>query len=307
MVPHRYLHLFPFHALPINSDKEFLIDRFTNGVRYAPSCQLLQLAKNQPQPSGQLGKIFAIQDPNEDLYYTNIEVETIARHFQPAPIVLKKSQATKDALYQPPHNDSLQSAHCLHFSCHGYFDLEAPLNSALALANSRVSSVPNADSRRYSRFTKDSDFDLQKCLTLGDIFNLNLRQCRLVTLSACQTGIINHENTSDEYIGLPSGFIKAGSAVVISTLWSVEDFSTTLLMIRFYDNLNSLSIVQALQESQLWLRNATQIKLIKWTSEHPKIEQHYKDRIQEELELWFKSEQKPFYKPIDWASFCIIG
>lgn len=275
-------------------------------MRYAPSCQLLQLAKNQPQPSGQLGKMFAIQDPNEDLYYTNIEVETIARHFQPAPIVLKKSQATKDALYQPPHNDSLQSAQCLHFSCHGYFDLESPLNSALALANSRVCSVPNADSRRYRRFTKDSDFDLEKCLTLGDIFNLNLSQCRLVTLSACQTGVINHENTSDEYIGLPSGFIKAGSAVVISTLWSVEDFSTTLLMIRFYDNLNSLTIVQALQESQLWLRNATQTELIKWTSEHPKIEQHYKDRIQELLD-WYRLDPKPFNQPIHWAGFCMIG
>ncbi|BAZ32840.1 TPR repeat protein [Cylindrospermum sp. NIES-4074] len=306
IVPHRYLHLFPFHALPINSNEEFLIDRFINGVRYAPSCQLLQLAKNQPQPSGELGKMFAIQDPNEDLHYTNIEVETIAHNFQPTAIVLKKSQATKDALFEPPHNDSLQSAQWLHFSCHGYFDLESPLNSALALANSRVSSVPNGDSRRYRRFTKDSDFDLEKCLTLGDIFNLNLSQCRLVTLSACQTGVIDHQNTSDEYIGLPSGFIKAGSAVVISTLWSVEDFSTTLLMIRFYDNLSSVSIVKALQEAQFWLRNATQTELIKWTSEHEKIEQDYKDIILEELELWFNPEEKPFNQPIDWAGFCVI-
>ncbi|WP_193195719.1 hypothetical protein [Nostoc sp. MG11] len=37
---HRFLHLFPLHALPVK--ESYLFDLFPNGVGYAPSCQLLQ-------------------------------------------------------------------------------------------------------------------------------------------------------------------------------------------------------------------------------------------------------------------------
>ncbi|WP_318780274.1 CHAT domain-containing protein [Atlanticothrix silvestris] len=72
-------------------------------------------------------------------------------------------------------------------------------------------------------------------------------------------------------MGLSSGFLKAGSSSVVSSLWSVDDFATALLMIRFYDNLYSLPIAQALCQAQQWLRNATQPDLIDWTQNHPKI------------------------------------
>ncbi|NEQ63682.1 MAG: hypothetical protein F6K53_42830 [Moorea sp. SIO4A1] len=39
LVPHRFLHLFPLHALPL-SKGNLLIDRFERGVSYAPSSQL---------------------------------------------------------------------------------------------------------------------------------------------------------------------------------------------------------------------------------------------------------------------------
>ena len=41
LIPHWLLHLFPLHALPL-TDGEFLLDRFLEGIQYAPSCQLLQ-------------------------------------------------------------------------------------------------------------------------------------------------------------------------------------------------------------------------------------------------------------------------
>jgi hypothetical protein len=49
----------------------------------------------------------------------------------------------------------------------------------------------------------------------------------------CETGLSDPSSTSDEYIGLPSGFLKAGSSSIVSSLWSVDDFATALLMIRF--------------------------------------------------------------------------
>ncbi|MDZ8107407.1 MAG: tetratricopeptide repeat protein [Nostoc sp. DedQUE12a] len=324
LVPHRYLHLLPLHALPLDSvfsaplrlknnllnhrDAEgaqresYFLDRFPNGVRYAPSCQLLKFAKKrkyQPQQS-----LFAIQDPNDNLTYTNIEVETVARYFHPT-TVLKKAQATKEAFSQAVANSP--DVQVVHLSCHGYFDIESPVNSAIALADC-VSSTPPANNRQRE-LADGNTLDLEKCLTLVDIFNLNLPECRLVTLSACETGLTSL-TTSDEYIGLASGFLKAGSSSVVSSLWSVDDFATTLLMIRFYDNLPSLPVAQALCEAQQWLRNATQPELIQWTQGHPNINEENKQTIQNRLEKHYGSENvkdKPFGKPAAWAGFCAIG
>ncbi|OKH57878.1 CHAT domain-containing protein, partial [Scytonema sp. HK-05] len=360
LVPHRYLHLLPLHALPIgekptqnltplgNGDNSkplslqerglergstdqvkskigeegnCLLDKFPGGVRYAPSCQLLKLAKSRnptPNPSPQARRgtrtggeesrsLFAIQDPNENLLYTNIEVETIERDFQPT-TVIEKRNATKQALFQTPAFESLSQAQVIHFSCHGYFDRNSPVDSAIALADC-ISPIPaDADSSKRCRKLANGDaIDLEKCLTLPDIFNLNLPECRLVTLSACETGLSDPFSTSDEYIGLPSGFLKAGSSSIVSSLWSVDDFATALLMIRFYDNQHSLAIAQALCQAQRWLRNSTQAELIEWAQNHLNIHEEHKQTIQQRLQTWYFPEHKPFRKPEAWAGFCAIG
>ncbi len=303
LIPHRYLHLLPLHALPLSGDGEsYLLDKFRDGVKYAPSCQLLKFTKKQDNHS--LGSLFAISDPNENLTYTNIEVSTIARHFQPV-TVLKKSEATKQAILAA---ETLPSAEWVHFSCHGYFDFNSPLNSALGLAECYTStSAVDADSKRSYQLLRSGDIlDLEKCLTLADIFKLRLPECRLVTLSACETGLTDPTSTSDEYIGLPSGFIIAGSASIVSSLWSVNDFSTTLLMIQFYHNLLSLPPAKALNKAQGWLRNATQQELLAWTQKQEMDEQD-KRTIDKYLQQWYNADEKPFHKPYHWAAFCGIG
>ncbi len=148
--------------------------------------------------------------------------------------------------------------------------------------------------------------DLDKCLTLDAIFTLNLERCRLVTLSACETGLIDINNTSDEYIGLPSGFLVAGSPSVVSSLWRVNDLSTTLLMIKFYQNLKSGSTVAiALNQAQTWLRDATKEQLEQWTSQLS-----LDDEQEMQLMSFFYKLQpnsKPFESPYHWAAFCAIG
>lgn len=54
LIPHRYLHLFPLHALPFtleddraNAPAKCLLDCFPEGVKYSPSLQLLQLVQNR--------------------------------------------------------------------------------------------------------------------------------------------------------------------------------------------------------------------------------------------------------------------
>ncbi|MHC5936979.1 CHAT domain-containing protein [Nostoc sp.] len=334
LIPHLFLHLLPLHALPISASDspapEYLIDKFPEGVSYAPSCQLLRFAQLKmqnldsspktpinPAPSSlagrvgvglnlQLSDLFAIQNPTNDLIFTDIEVETIAADFQPHQ-VLKHNQATKAALAESSINDNFLNAQWLHFSCHGYFDFNSPLKSGLQLADDRIPA--NTASSRYLRVDHETSIDLNQCLTLEDIFLLNLRNCRLVCLSACETGLVDISSNSDEYIGLASGFIRAGAANIISSLWAVSDFHTSLLMIKFYEILktNPYNVALALNTAQQWLRQATQAEIIEWIQNKINIVTEQKQKIIDVLLQEYKPEQQPFKRPEFWAAFCAIS
>jgi len=92
-----------------------------------------------------------------------------------------------------------------------------------------------------------------RMLTLAEIFHkLKLKSTRLVVLSACETGLVATSTKSDEFVGLPAGFLHAGAQAVVSSLWRVEDESTKDLMVRFYQNhlQNGMSPSQALRDAQ---------------------------------------------------------
>ncbi|MEK0190227.1 CHAT domain-containing protein [Microcoleus anatoxicus] len=144
LVPFRYLHLFPLHALTSSrkkADKTLeigcLLELFPGGVRYTPSCQLLQLSQreNLTAEDSSPSKFFAIQNPTEDLDFTDIEVEAIAKSFNPAEVLIRE-KASKAGLQQ--QIASLQNADIAHFSCHGFFDFDNPEKSALILAGAKV-------------------------------------------------------------------------------------------------------------------------------------------------------------------------
>ena len=118
--------------------------------------------------------LFAIQNPTADLEFTDIEVETIAATFHPHQI-LKHSTATEAALAQQPNADNFRNAYWLHFSCHGYFNFNSPLESGLQLADTLISPIPaNLEATRLLKISDDTAINLEKCLTLEDIFNFDL-------------------------------------------------------------------------------------------------------------------------------------
>jgi CHAT domain-containing protein len=256
----------------------------------------------------QFRHLFAIQNPTEDLEFTDIEVETIAAAFHPRHI-LKKNEATAQALSEPTTAENFSNANWLHFSCHGYFNFKSPEKSALQLAASEVSPLPaDAETSCYLRVSDDTEIDLENCLTLEDIFQLNLPNCRLVTLSACETGLVDGFNTSDEYIGLPSGFIRAGAASIVSSLWAVNDFSTALLMIKFYENLQNVTqnVPLALNSAQQWFRRVTQEELLQWLDGKTDMDTKQKQKVKKRLKE-YNPEDKPFERAGFWAAFCAIG
>ncbi|MEG4442056.1 CHAT domain-containing protein [Microcoleus sp. AT9_B5] len=308
LIPHVFLHLLPLHALLVEDTKgeSYLVDRFPRGLCYAPSIQLLQLSQTWSRPS--FRHFFSVQNPTKDLSFADLEVDTIRRFFHPNDDVLEKQAASKTALTQ----ERLAQTNVAHFSCHGYFNFETPNQSALLLAGSKTATtITPAEQTRFWESRDGGAIDLEQCLTLGDIFALDLRQCRLTTLSACETGLTDFNSLGDEYIGLPSGFLYAGSPSVVSSLWTVDDLSTAFLTIQFYKNLQDSeqypSVAIALNQAQIWLRNLTKKELQEWISENKiSLDATLNMSLRRRLHNISDNEQ-PFKSPFHWAAFCAIG
>jgi CHAT domain-containing protein len=127
------------------------------------------------------------------------------------------------------------NAGMLHIACHGVFDSKNPEFSTLFLAH-------------------QGDDDGDGRLEMHEIFGLNLDNCSLITLSACESAL-GGISGGDEIIGLNRAFIYAGSPRVISTLWEVDDLGTAVLMKKFYRHIRAgLSPSEALRLAQQHVR-----------------------------------------------------
>ncbi|HEV2965151.1 MAG TPA: tetratricopeptide repeat protein [Candidatus Angelobacter sp.] len=103
----------------------------------------------------------------------------------------------------------------VHFATHGLLNNQHPEFSGLVLS------------------LVDEHGDPQNgFLLLQDIYNLNL-PAELVVLSACETAL-GKEVRGEGLIGLTRGFMYAGAARVLASLWNVDDVATAELMARFY-------------------------------------------------------------------------
>jgi len=128
----------------------------------------------------------------------------------------------------------LASYRMIHFATHGLIDSRRPELSSLVL------SLVNEQGEPQNGF-----------LRLHDIYNLEL-QADLVVLSACQTAL-GQEIRGEGLVGLTRGFMYAGAARVLASLWSVDDRATSVLMERFYGHMISgrLSPAEALRQAQI--------------------------------------------------------
>jgi CHAT domain-containing protein len=106
----------------------------------------------------------------------------------------------------------------VHFATHGFLDSERPGLSALVLSM--------VDERGHPQ---------NGFLRANDIYNLKL-PAELVVLSACQTGL-GKEIKGEGLVGLTRGFMYAGAARVVVSLWSVNDKATADLMTMFYEKM----------------------------------------------------------------------
>jgi CHAT domain-containing protein len=124
----------------------------------------------------------------------------------------------------------------IHFATHAILDDKQPELSGIVL------SLVNEQGQPQNGY-----------LRLSDIYNLKL-PVELVVLSACRTGI-GQEVRGEGLIGLTRGFMYAGAARVLATLWKVRDDATAELMSHFYWHLlkERTPAASALRKAQLEL------------------------------------------------------
>jgi CHAT domain-containing protein/Tfp pilus assembly protein PilF len=143
----------------------------------------------------------------------------------------------------------------VHFATHGILNSTKPELSGLVL------SLVNEQGNAKNGF-----------LALPDIFNLNL-PAELVVLSACETGL-GQQIRGEGLVGLTRGFMYAGAARIVVSLWSVDDEATAELMVNFYEGMlqQNLTPTAALRAAQ--------------------------------IEMW---QQKDWQNPFFWAGFTLQG
>lgn len=249
LIPQGLLGLLPLHAAWTEDDtkptgRSYGID--TVAFNYAPNARALASCQDIAARTAS-NSLLAVTNPQpislaEPLANAATEAAAAASTFASA-AVLDGSAATREALLgNLQRGEGVQSgeadshvpanpASVWHFSCHGQARPAQPLDSGLLLAR-------------------------DEWLTVRDLFALRLSGVRMAVLSACETGI-SGTRLPDEMIGLPTGLLQAGIAGVVASLWSVNEISTALLLVRFYAfwRGEAMTPERSLQQAQIWLRD----------------------------------------------------
>ncbi len=323
LIPHRDLHRFPIHAL---FSRDFVVSylpsaavginlqhRFSGISRLSPSLD----PPKSPLRRGTLNAgdlaILSIENPRsvitdkngqeqkiDSLPAAHIESQVICRMFDKS-TRLKEDAATLDkkeyaVTLKEVEKLLPQSHNIFHFTGHGSYNFDRPLESNLYLSNTDR-------------------------LTVKEIIQLDLSKYELICLSACETALTDKQTILAEYVGLTSGFMRAGVGSVVSTLWPVESNASALLMIYFYQRWREAgdSLPVALANAQKWLREATREDLAAWSEgEIDKISVNNRQLSEDEVgqRRFFKSIRqelatmeldRPYQHPYYWAAFTITG
>ena len=186
----------------------------------------------------------------------------------PEATLLSGSRATKAAIQRA------DAPRLLHVASHAFFLPDAQTRSSDAVTDAGVD-VQNPLLRSGLALTganANHGPDDDGILTALEASGLNLWGTKLVTLSACDTGVGDVRSGEGVY-GLRRAFVLAGAETLVMTLWPVSDAITRQPMAAFYASLRAgLGRGDALRQAKLAM-------------------------------LKQKGRQHPFY----WASFILSG
>ena len=224
-----FLELVPLHCMPLDSTgNQLFMDAFES-ITYAPSLRILHRNRSPVDPGSITVLSFSPSD--SPLPFAASEAQCIASIF-PTANLIKDHEATPKQFLGYADRSAI-----LHAACHGDWVPGDQFLSALKLK---------------STATESGDLCVASLLAGGQMDNL-----ALVTLSACDSGRHLQEiNKFQEFRGLDGVLLALGVRAVVASLWSIGDFSTLLVMARFYCDLkHGHTIEVALKNSMNQLRN----------------------------------------------------
>jgi len=226
--PSGALSIIPFSILFLDQDKaKRMIDRFS--IQYSTGMKPWATVLQTGNPDAEA---LIISDPRYNLKSAGKEARAVSECFTKAE-VLHGENSRKESVLKRMHD--LREGSTVHLICHGRYSWRFPEKSHLELAGEE-------------RLEMESVFE-----------GISLPPNTLVTLSACETGLNEFQSLPEESYGLPVAFLAAGAQQVVSALWPVSDYATTLLMGYFYQNLqSSWSVSQALKEASQQVRAQNQ-------------------------------------------------
>ncbi len=234
IIPDGRLSIFPFEALvtavqPVQDLKRFnyLINQQELSYGYSANTLLKKLQESNNSISNIVGfaPVFENgQRGRQPLLSSSEEVKAIQKEWNSGQYFFGRDAGIAD------FRKAAASANIIHIATH-------------ANADTSATAVPGID-------LYDST------LYLDELYALKL-PASLVVLSACETGI-GHIEKSEGPMSLARGFYYAGAKNIITSLWNVDDVSTTQLFKSFYSNISSNDFAASLRSAKMeYIKNTS--------------------------------------------------
>jgi len=198
-------------------------------------------------------------------YEAEATADLFEEAFETEPMLLTKKKTTKAALFE-----SAAGKRYLHLATHGWFAPESvrstedarsagqsfarmgALDRVSGLAPMTLCGLALAGANRG----RDSLGRVPGILTAEELCSLDLSQCELAVLSACETNV-GIRRAGQGIQSLQSALYAAGARTSITSLWKVDDAATRRLMEVFYTNLwiEKMPKAEALWQAKQALRD----------------------------------------------------
>ncbi|MBX7072284.1 MAG: CHAT domain-containing protein [Pirellulales bacterium] len=288
VAPSGPLSLLPFEALVTapGGTPKYLLD-VGPPISYAPSVTVLDALRIRPAVDleAEWEPVLTLGDPSyaaegaditaeeasravllrnrlTPLPHSGVESQWVSEVFQKSgmtAVQLRGAEATEGYLreYGPGRR-------ILHLACHGFADQSyGNVFGALALARPAEGEFDPSD---------------DGMLTLGELYELDLRGCELAILSACQTNF-GPQQQGEGVWALSRGFLVSGARRVVASNWVVDDEAAASLVSYYCGALAKSAVEQRPHDYDLALRDAKR---------------------------WIRS-QKRWESPYYWASLVLVG
>lgn len=217
IITNGWLRYVPFQALgklTKDGDVDFLISE--KSIVYLDS--VLALSKNKSNTISATTSVAILANPDGTLPGANKEAEIISKLFSMSSTLVQQS-FNKDTI-----NQLSKKSDIIHLATHGYFD-SMDFGASYLVTGKTIN-------------TNNNKTTIKK-LQLKDIYDLNLKNSKLIVLSGCDTGKIgNLDDEPDDIVGsLATAFRVAGANTILASLWKAHDDATKIIMENFYKNI----------------------------------------------------------------------